>query len=165
LVSGRVSSIDANYRMVMIARGNLIFGREAGATNEEKAGYYRQALLLYQDAAALFPDDPRPFLYQGLCYERLTGIAQSPEEKQKQFTLGERALRTALTLDVAAPDYTSALPYRALASLYAHMNDFHSVLDSLKSAQQADPTSADSAQLGREIQSVEQYLAGQGKNH
>jgi len=163
LVKGRVSSTDSNYRMVMIVRGNIIFGREAGATNEEKAGYYYQALVLYQDAAALFPDDPRPLLYQGLCYERLTGIAQSPEEKQKQFALGEATLRTALTLHVAAPDYSPALPYRALASLYAHMNDFHSVLDSLKSAQQANPTSAESANLDREIDSVEQYIEGHEK--
>jgi tetratricopeptide (TPR) repeat protein len=149
--------------MVMIARGNLIFGREAGATNEEKAGYYRHALKLYQEAAALFPDDPRPFLYQGLCYERLTGIAQSPEEKQRNFQLGEQALRTALKLNIEAPDYSPALPYRALATLYAHVNDFHSVLDSLKNARQADPTSAESAQVDRDIQSVEQYLTQQGK--
>jgi tetratricopeptide (TPR) repeat protein len=163
LVAGRVSSTDANYRLVMIARGNLIFGREVGAPNEEKAGYYRQALSLYQDAGALFPDDPRPFLYQGLCYERLTGIAQSPEEKRKDFTLGEQALRTARTLNVEASDYSPALPYRALATLYAHMNDFHSVLDSLKNARQADPTSPETAQVDRDIQSVEQYLAQQGK--
>ena len=163
LVAGRVSSTDANFRLVMIARGSVIFGRESGATNEEKASYYRQALVLYQEAAAVFPDDPRPFLYQGLCYERLTGIAQSREEEQKDFTLGERALRTALTLRVDAQDYNPGMPYRVLASLYAHMNDFHSVLDSLKNAQQADPTSPESAQVDREIQSVEQYLAQQGK--
>jgi tetratricopeptide (TPR) repeat protein len=163
LVVGRVAPTDANYRVVMIARGNLIFGRETAARNDEKAGYYRQALSLYQDAATLFPDDPRPFLYQGLCYERLTGIAQSPEERQKDFTLGEQALRTALTLKVDTPDYNPAMPYRALASLYAHMNDFHSVLDSLKNARQAYPTSPDSAQVDRDINSVEQYLASQSK--
>ena len=143
LVAGNVSSIDPEYRTVMIEQGNIIFGREVGASNEEKAGYYRQALSRYQDAAALFPDDPRPFLYQGLCYERLTGLAQSPEEKQKQFALGEAVLRKALTLHIASPDYSPALPYRALASLYAHMNDYHSVLDSLKKAKQADPVSAE----------------------
>ena len=37
------------------------------------------------------------------------------------------------------------------------------VLDSLKKARQADPVSADSSQLDREIQSVEQYLAHQEK--
>jgi len=34
----------------------------------------------------------------------------------------------------------------------------------LKKARQADPARAASTQLDREIQSVEQYLAGQGKN-
>jgi len=104
-------------------------------------------------------------LYQGLCYERLTSIAPSPEGKRQQFALGEAVLRKALTLNVDSPDYSIALPYRALASLYAHVNDFHSVLDSLKNAQQADPASAASRQLDREIQSVEQFLANQAKNH
>jgi Flp pilus assembly protein TadD len=76
LVDGRVPSTDSYYRMVMIGTGNIIFGREIGASNEEKRGYYRQALSRYQDAAALFPDDPRPLLYQGFCYERLTDIAR-----------------------------------------------------------------------------------------
>jgi tetratricopeptide (TPR) repeat protein len=162
LIGGRVSSGDPNYRMVIIARGNIFFGREMGATNDEKAGYYRRALSLYEDAAAMFPDDPRPFLDEGLCYERLTGLSQSQDEKRRQFALGEAALRKALALNVVSPDYTPALPYRALASLYAHMNDYHSVLDSLKNAQQADPASAELEHLDREIQSVEQYLAGQG---
>ena len=165
LAAGNVSSIDPNYRTVMIGQGNIIFGREVGASNEEKVDYYRQALVRYQEAAAVLPDDPRPLLYEGLCYERLTGIAQSPEEKHQQFALGEAALRKALTLNVDSPDYSIALPYRALASLYAHVNDFHSVLDSLKKAQQADPAGAASTQLVREIQSVEHYLVEQGKNH
>jgi hypothetical protein len=74
-------------------------------------------------------------------------------------------LRKALTLNVDAPDYSLALPYRAPASLYAHVNDFHSVLDSLREAQQADPVNAESTHLDREIQSVEQFLAKQGTNH
>jgi len=164
LATGNVSSTDPNYRTVMIGQGNIIFSREVGASNEEKAEYYRHALVRYQEAAALLPDDPRPLLYEGLCYERLTGIAQSPEEKRQQFALGEAALRKALTLNIDAPDYSLALPYRALASLYAHVNDFQSVLDSLKKAQQADPSSAASTQLGREIQNVEQFLAEQGKS-
>ena len=48
-----------------------------------------------------------------------------------------------------SPDYSPALPYRALASLYSHVNDFHSALDSLKKAQQADPTSAESTGVTR----------------
>ncbi len=164
LVAGNVSSIDPEYRAVILGEGNIVFSREVGASNEEKSVYYGQALSRYKEAGALFPDDPRPFLYQGLCYERLTGIAQSAEEKQKQFALSEAALRKALTLDVASPDYSPATAYRALASLYAHVNDFHSVLDSLKKAQQVDPTSAESKNLDREIKSVEQYLAEQKKS-
>jgi len=165
LATGNVPRMDPNYRTVMIGQGNIIFGREVGAPNEEKPGYYQRALVRYQEAAALLPDDPRPLLYEGLCYERLTGIAQSPEEKRRQFALGEAVLRKALTLNVDAPDYSLALPYRALASLYAHVNDFHSVLDSLKKAQQADPAGSASTPLARDIQSVEQYLTTQEKNH
>jgi hypothetical protein len=43
------------------------------------------------------------------------------------------------------------------------VNDFQSVLNSLKNAQQADPTSTESTQLDREIQNLEQYLEEQGK--
>jgi tetratricopeptide (TPR) repeat protein len=165
LAAGNVPSTDPNYRAVIIGQGNIIFGREVGASNEERLGYYRQSLARYQEAAALLPDDPRPLLYEGLCYERLTGIAKSPEEKGQQFLLGEAALLKALTLNVDAPDYSLALPYRALASLYAHVNNYQSVLDSLKKAQQSDPVSAASSHLDREIESVEQYLAEQKKNH
>jgi tetratricopeptide (TPR) repeat protein len=164
LVAGNVSLSDPEYRTVMIERGNIMFGREVGASNEEKVSYYRQALSRYEDAAALFPDDPRPFLYQGFCYERLTGMAQSPEEKRKQFALSEAALRKALTLQIDSPDYSPALPYRGLASLYAHMNAFHSVLDSLRKAQQADPVAAELTHLNREIEGVEQYLDAQEKS-
>jgi hypothetical protein len=163
LVAGNVSSSDSAYRGLMLEQGNIIFRREVGASAEEKAGYYRQALARYQQAAALFPDDPRPLLYQGLCYERLTGIAQSGEEKQKDFALGEAALHKALTLQITSPDYSPALPYRVLASLYAHMNDFHSALEALQKAQQVDPAAAQSEQLNREIQSVQQFLAAQEK--
>ena len=163
LASGNVPSIDPNYRTVLIGEGNIIFGREVGAPNEEKVHYYQQALVRYREAAALLPDDPRPLLYEGLCYERLAGITQSPEEKRQQFILGEEALRKALTLNPDAPDYSVALPYRALASLYAHVNNFESALDALKKAREADPTAADSNQLDREIQSVEQFLAQRGR--
>src|ERR1700730_2833579 len=165
LATGNVSSSDPDYRLVWLGQGTIIFGREVGASNEEKAGYYRRALSRYQDAAALFPDDPRPFLYEGLCYERLTDMAQSTEEKRKQFALSEAALRKALTLNVASPDYSPALPLRGLAALYALMNDYPSVLDSLKKAQQADPAYAESTQLNREIQNVERYLTKQENSH
>jgi hypothetical protein len=84
--AGNISQIDSNYRMVMLDWGNLIFNREVGASSkEEKAGYYIQALVRYQEAEALLPDDPRPFLYEGLCHERLTDIVQSHEEKQQSL--------------------------------------------------------------------------------
>ena len=98
-----------------------------------------------------------------LSFSSFASIAQSPEEKRQRFALGEAALRKALTLNVDAPDCL-ALPYRALASLYAHVNDFQSVLDSLKNARQADPISAGSTHLDREIRNVEQFLAKEGKN-
>lgn len=43
------------------------------------------------------------------------------------------------------------------------MNDYRSVLESLKNAQQTDPESADSKQLDGEIRDVERYLADQDK--
>jgi hypothetical protein len=127
LISGNVPTIDPDYRSVILEEGNIIFGREIGAsTSAEKVGYYRRALVLYQKAASLLPDDPRPLLYQGLCYERLTGIASSEGDKRQEFILGETALRKALTLNVDSPDYSPALPHQALASLYAHVGDFRS---------------------------------------
>ena len=164
LLAANVSPADPNYRLVILGQGNIFFGREVGASsNEEKAGYYRQALLRYQDAAALLPDDPRPFLYQGLCYERLTGIAQSPEEKRQEFALGKEALRQAIARNLDSPDYSPALPYRALASLFGHISDFRSALDALKKAHQVDPANPESASLEREIQNLERFLAAQGK--
>lgn len=160
LTAGNVSSVDTNFRMVTLDQGNIFFNREVGASSkEEKAIYYRQALPRYQEAAMLLPDDPRPWLYQGLCYERLTDIAPSPQEKSQQFALGEAALRKALTLSVDSPDYSRALPYQALASLYVHMNDYRSALDALKNALQANPVSPDAAHLQSEIQSIQQYLS------
>jgi len=163
LIAGHVPLSDPNYRMVMIGMGNAIFGREVGASNEEKTGYYREALARYGEAAALFPDDPRPLLYQGFCYERLTDIAQSPDEKRQKFLLGEAVLLKALTLKSDSPDYSPALPYRALASLYSHMNDFHSALDALKNARRVEPTNAESTRLDTEIRSIEQYVGVEGR--
>jgi hypothetical protein len=116
LSAGNVSSVDEKYRMVALDEGNLVFNRELGASSkEEKAGYYHQALTRYEEAAALLPDDPRPLLYQGLCYERLTEIAASLEEKQREFALAETVLRKAIALRIMLPDYSPSLPYRALA--------------------------------------------------
>jgi len=163
LRAGRVPPSDPEFRAVMIVQGNIIFARETGASNDEKAGYYREALVRYQEAAALFPDDPRPFLYQGLCYERLTAMAQSPQEKQSLFALGEAALRKALTLPATSPDYSPAMPYHGLALLYSHLNDFPAALESLKKELEVDPAYAESTHVRGDIQGLEQYLARQGK--
>jgi len=64
-------------------------------------------------------------------------------------------------LNVDSPDYSPALPHQALASLYAHVGDFRSALDSLKSARQAGPIGPESAHLDAEIRSVEQYMENQ----
>ena len=158
LAGGNVSPMDADYRMVVMGQGTAIFNREGGASVEEKASYYRQALVHYQEAATLFPDDPRPFLYQGLCYERLAAIELSAEDKRQQFALGEAALRKAIALHIASSDYSPALPYRALASLYSHMGDFRAALDSLQKARQADPAGAAAAQIDKDIQNIQQYI-------
>jgi len=150
--------MDGDYRLVVMGQGTAIFNREGGASEEEKAGYYRQALAHYEEAATLFPDDPRPFLYQGLCYERLAAMERSAEDKRQQFALGEAALRKAITLHTTSPDYNPALPYRAMASLYTHMGDYRAALDSLQKARQADPVSADAAQIDKDIQQIQQYL-------
>jgi hypothetical protein len=64
-----------------------------------------------------------------------------------------------------APDYSPALSYRALASLYAHVNDFRSTLDYLKKAQAADPLGPASTPLAHDIENIQKYLATQEKNH
>lgn len=158
LEHGRVSTSDSNYRSVMLTRGNVIFNREVGATDSDKRIYYARSLALYQEAEALFLDDPRPFLYQGLCHERLAGLAQKPEDRNKEFAFGEEALRSAMERSVVSEDYNPSLPYRALASLYMHLNDYRPALDALKNARRLTPDDAASAQLDRDIQSLEQYL-------
>jgi tetratricopeptide (TPR) repeat protein len=165
LTAGNVPPTDADYRMVVIGQGTAIFNREAGGSVKEKAGYYRQALVHYQEAATLFPDDPRPFLNQGLCYERLASIEPSAEDKRQQFALGEAALRKATTLRSTSSGYNPALPYRALALLYSHTGDYRAALDSLKKAREAAPANADAAQIDKDIQSIEQYVGTSKEKH
>jgi tetratricopeptide (TPR) repeat protein len=165
LEAGKVSPMDADYRWVVLEQGTAIFNRETGASVEEKAAYYHQALVHYQEATTLFPDDPRPFLYLGLCYERLTSTEPSAENRQEQFQLGEAALRKAADLHIASPDYSPALPYRGLALLYSHMGDSRGALNSLRKAREADPASAATAQIDNDIQNLQRYLGtSQGKN-
>lgn len=119
--------------------------------------YYRQALTHYQEAAALFPDDPRPFLYQGLCYERLSAIDPSLEKKREHFARGEAALRKATSLHFKPPDYSPALPYRALASLYSHIEDYPAALDALQRARQAERSAEAMAQIDKDIENLQQF--------
>jgi hypothetical protein len=95
LVAGNVSSIDTEYRAVILGEGNIFFGREVGASNEEKAVYYGQALSRCKEAGALFPDDPRPFVLAG-CRRRQSltpsGVHQTPCEREFRACL-ERPTR------------------------------------------------------------------------
>jgi hypothetical protein len=50
--------------------------------------------IRYQEAAAPLPDDPRPLLGEGLCYEGLNGIGQSPEENMRVVCLFHRKVLT-----------------------------------------------------------------------
>jgi len=159
LVEGNVPPTDPNFRMATLDWGNIIFNRESGATGEEKARYYQEALRRYQEAETLLPDDPRPLLYQGLCYERLTAGTTSDEERRREFSLGEVVLRRTLTLGADFPGYSPALPYRELAILYTHMNDYGSALEQLKKARQAADNSAEAASVEKDIRSLEEYLA------
>jgi tetratricopeptide (TPR) repeat protein len=165
LTTGNVTSTDPNYRTVILGQGNIIFGREVGPSDEEKVDYYRQALVRY------IKRPPNSFLMIPAHYytrdSATNGSLASPDLLRKSASSlpsGRQRCAKALTLNIDAPDYSSGLAHKALASLYAHVNDFQSVLDSLKKAQRADPVGADSSQLDREIQSVEQYLAQQNNN-
>ena len=66
---------------------------------------------------------------------------------------------TALNLDSA--DYSPALPYRELAVLYTHVNDYASALTALRKAQQVNSGGAEATDLERDIRTVEQHLAMQ----
>jgi tetratricopeptide (TPR) repeat protein len=163
LIAANVPATDSNYRTVILDWGNTVFGREAGASDDEKAKYYREALRRYEDAAQLLPNDPRPLLYQGLCHERLTAIAKSADERQREFALAEGVLRRALAISSDAPDYNPGLPYKELAVLYSHVNDYASALQALKRAREANVDPTQEPTLTQEIRSVEEFLAGQQK--
>ena len=158
LAAANMSPMDADFRMVVMEQGTAIFNRESGASVEEKAADYRQALEHYQEAATLFPDDPRPFLYLGLCYERLTSLEPSAENKRQLFALGEAAFRKATTLQSTASGYSPSLPFRGLALLYSHMEDYRAALKSLQDARQVDPANPDAAQIDNDIRSLQAFV-------
>lgn len=158
LFAGNASRSDPEFRNVVLAEGTIVFGREAGASSEERAHIFRKALAHYQKAATLFPDDPRPVFYAGLCYERLYRLEHAPREKRELFESAESAFRKALGLSISAPEYHPLLPYRGLASLYTTAGDFRSALDVLRKVQQSDPSYSRANGVDREIQSIERYL-------
>ena len=139
LIGGNVSRDDPDLRADALEQGTAVFKREAGASPGEQIQLFRKALALYQDAAAMFPDDPRPALDQGLCYQRLHLLEPSPEEKRKLFDRGVAVLRQALTLRTAAPEYNPLMVYRVLASLYSDAGDLRSAIGFLKQVQERDP--------------------------
>ena len=158
LLNGGVSTQDPDFRAVMLAPGTFYFNREVGATPEEKLAWYRKAIPVYQEAGKLFPDDPRPVLYEGLCFQRLCTFAATPEEKRKDFNRAEAAFRKALTLQSQSSDYQPLSPYRALASLYSEAGDLRAALDFLKKVQQLDPGYSQSVGVDRDIQTLERAL-------
>jgi len=165
LVEANVPSTDAEFREVVLSQGTILFKREAGATAAEKAGYYQQALMHYQEAATLFPDDPRPLLDEGLCYERMAGAAKSAEDMRQQIAAGDAVLGKALTLQTTAQDYSPATTYRVLALLYSHAGDYSTVLDWLRKARQAAQSSADIALIDKDIQNMAQFVGNDGAKH
>jgi tetratricopeptide (TPR) repeat protein len=165
LIAANVPATDADFRMVVLDQGNVLFNREAGASAAEKVAYYRGALARYQEAASLFPDDPRPLLDEGLCYERLAGAVGSAEDRSQQVALGTAALGKALTLHTTAPDFSPATPYRVMALLYMHTGDYATVLDWLRKARQAAASTADQALIDKDIQNVEPFVRTDRTRH
>jgi tetratricopeptide (TPR) repeat protein len=158
LAAGNVSRDDSDFRDTVLDAGTRVFQREESASAEEKPAVFRQALARYQDAEALFPDDPRVWLYEGLCYQRLRAAAPAADEKRRLFELGDAVLRKALTLHSTASGYTPLLPYRALATMYFDAGDYRGALDFLKQAQQMDPVASRTNSVDRDIQVVEGML-------
>ena len=161
LLSGNVSHDDSDFREIALDAGSTVFHREESALPEEKPALFRKALARYQEAEALFPDDPRVWLYEGLCYQRLRGVAASAEEKRAMFERGDAVLRKAIGLHTMASGYTPLLPYRALATLYYEAGDYRGALGFLKQAQQMDPVASRTNNVERDIGIVEGMLKQQ----
>jgi tetratricopeptide (TPR) repeat protein len=161
LIGGNVSPDDPDLRADVLEAGTAVFKREAGASPGEQIQLFRKALALYQDAAAMFPDDPRPALDQGLCYQRLHLLEPSPEEKRKLFDRGVAVLQQALTLRTAAPEYNPLMVYRVLASLYSDSGDFRSAIGFLKRVQERDRGYSRANNVDGDIE----ILEGRGRPH
>jgi tetratricopeptide (TPR) repeat protein len=149
---------DADFRAVVLAAGTAVFKREAGAPPEERRRHFETALALYQEAQKLFPDDPRPIFYQGLCWERLTGLAATADERQKMSAAADSAYRQALGLHFPTTEYHPLLPYRALASLYNSTGRAAAALEFLKQVRQADAEYSRSSGVDRDIAALQAAL-------
>ena len=158
LVAGNVSRDDPDFRETALDAGTTIFQREESASAAEKPALFRKALARYQETEALFPDDPRVWLYEGLCYQRLRLVAPSDEEKRTLFERGDAVLRKALTLRTTPNGYAPMMPYRALATMYYEAGDYGGALGFLKQAQQMDPVASRTNNVDRDIGIVEGML-------
>jgi hypothetical protein len=158
LLAGNVSRDDANFRQAELDAATAFFDRADRAPPQEKPEFYRKALAGYQAAEALFPDDPRVWLYEGLCYQRLHLVASSAQEKKTLFERGEAVLRKALTLHATPDGYDPLLPYRALATIHFDAGDYGTALDLLKQVRQMDASAGSTGTLDQDIQTVERML-------
>jgi tetratricopeptide (TPR) repeat protein len=155
LIAGNASRDDPDLRGVVLEAGTVAFKREAGASAAERTELFRKALAVYQEAAAMFPDDPRPVLDEGLCYQRLHLLEPSADEKRKLFERGTAVLQQALTLRSTAPEYNPLMVYRALALLNADAGDMRAALGFLKQVQQTDPGYSRASNVDGDIRILE----------
>ena len=159
LLDARTPREDGDFRAIVLAAGTAAFRREAGAPPDERRRHFENALALYGEARRLFPDDPRPVFYQGLCWERLFGLAADAAERRNNFQLAKNAYRQALALSFPAPEYHPLLPYRALASLHNAAVKNASALDFLKQVRRLDPEYSRASGAERDIAALETSLA------
>jgi len=159
LLDARTPREDGDFRAIVLAAGTAAFRREAGAPPDERRRHFENALALYGEARRLFPDDPRPVFYQGLCWERLFGLAADAAERRRTFELAENAYRQALALSFPAPEYHPLLPYRALASLHNAAGKNASALDFLKQVRRLDPEYSRASGAERDIAALETSLS------
>jgi len=102
LLAGNVPRDDANFRQAVLDAGTAFFERGESAPPQEKPELYRKALAVYQEAEALFADDPRVWLYEGLSYQRLRLAALvDSREKDVVRTRGGRLAQGAHTAHLA----------------------------------------------------------------
>jgi hypothetical protein len=162
LISGNVPTIDPNYRTVMLGEGTSFLA----------VRWVRQATWRKLATTDLLCSDTRRprssgQTIPGLCCIRgfATNVSRTSlsrkKKSDKNSCLPRRLSEKTLTLTVDSADYSLVLPYQALASLYAHVGNFRSALDSLKSAREVESIGPESEHLDVEIRSMEQFLQGQ----